>query len=287
MKRVLVGLWFVLLSSVAWAAPSEQQVQDAVKAGQFTQAQSMMADVVAEHPDSAKAHYVYAELLAHNGAYNKASEEASKAQQLDPKIAFTDPAKFSAFQRELQRAQNRSTTTRPVTSNTPAVAPSYGSTAPSAGGGIPGWVWLVGLVVLAIVLWRGLMRSRMASGVASGPAAGYGQPGMNQGYGPGYSPYGPGGMPGAQPRSGALGTGLAVAGGVAGGMLLDEVLHHRDGGSGAGGGFIPDANAGAASDLQDRSIDFGNGNDWGSGGGGGGIDLGGGGDSGGGGGDWT
>ncbi len=290
MKKFLVGLSMVLLSSVAFAVPTEQQVQDAVRSGNYTQAQSLMAEVVADKPNSAKAHYIYAEVLAHNGAFNKASDEAAKASELDPKITFTDPDKFRAFQQEVQRATTQAA--RPMRSAAPMTssAPTYGT--PSTGGGIPGWIWLVGLVILAIVLWRGLTRSRAAGGTM-GPTGGtgYGAPGMNQGYGPGYGPYGPGGAPGVAPRSGALGTGLAVAGGVAGGMLLDEVLHRRDGTSGAGGGgLIPDAYAdnGAASDLQNRSIDFGSGNDWDSGGGGGGgIDLGGGGDSGGGGGDWS
>jgi hypothetical protein len=277
MRKALVGLLFAVLSSVAFALPSEQQVQDAVKQGNYTQAQSMMAEVVAAKPESAKAHYIYAELLAHNGAFNKASEEVAKAKQLDPKIGFTDPQKFNAFEQTLQREQTQTTTRSPRTTSAAPTAPSYGtptSSSSSSGGGIPGWIWLVGLVIVGIVLWRGFARSRAASGVPPA-AAGYGPGGMNQGYGA--SGYGPGGVPVQQPgRSGLLGTGLAVAGGVAGGMLLDEMLHHRDGSSGnaGGGGLIPDA---SASELENRSIDFGSGNDWDSGGGGGGIDLGGGG----------
>lgn len=272
MRKVLAGLLFAVLSSVALALPSEQQVQDAVKQGNYTQAQSMMAEVVAAKPESAKAHYIYAELLAHNGAFNKASEEVAKAKQIDPKIGFTDPQKFAAFEQTLQREQTQAPTRSPRTAPT---APSYGTPASSSsGGGIPGWIWLVGLVIIGIVLWKGFTRSRAAAGVPPA-AAGYGPGGMNQGYGA--SGYGPGGMPVQQPGHGLLGTGLAVAGGVAGGMLLDEALHRRDGSSGnaGGGGFIPDA---SASELENRSIDFGNGNDWDSGGGGGGgIDLGGGG----------
>ena len=287
MRKALVGLLFVLASSLAWALPSEQQVQDAVKQGNYTQAQSMMAEVVAEKPGSAKAHYVYAELLAHNGAFAKAAEETNKARDLDPKIGFTDPAQFSAFQQSLQREVNQPARAARNSSSSAAasVAPALPTSAPTRGGGIPGWVWLAGLVVIGIMLWRGFSRSRAAGGMpGTAPAAGYGQAPMNQGYGP-QGPYGAGGVPMQQGRgSGLLGTGLAVAGGVAGGMLLDEALrHHGDGAGnaglgGGGAGFIPDANA---SELENRSIDFGNGNDWDSGGGGG-IDLGGG-DSGGGG----
>jgi hypothetical protein len=283
MKKVLAGLLLVVLSAASWALPSEQQVQDAVKQGQYTQAQSMMAEVVAAKPNSAKAHYIYAEILARNGAFGKASEETAKAKQLDPEIKFTDAAQFRSFEETLQREQSQ-----PAPRVAPRPTPSYAPTSSnstSTGGGIPGWIWLIGLVILGIVLWRGFSRSRAAGGMQQGGAAGYGPGGMNQGYGPGG--YGPGGVPGAQGGSGLLGTGLAVAGGVAGGMLLDEVLHHRDGGSAGAGGLIPDAYAdnGAARELENRPVDFGNGNDWDSGGGGG-VDFGGGGDSGGGGGDW-
>lgn len=280
MKKVLVGLCMVLMSSLAFALPTEQQVQDAVRGGQYTQAESMMAEVVGAKPNSAKAHYVYAELLAHNGNIGRASEEAAKARQLDPNIGFTDAAKFRTFEDELQRAQNApQSRARAVPTNTGG---EMRTSAPS-GGGMPSWIWLVALVVIGVMLWRGFMRSRAATGGLGNGGPGYGPSGtpMNPGAAP-YGPYGPGGMPVQQPGRGVLGTVGAVGAGVAGGMLLDEMLHrHNDGGSG-GGGLLPDAYAAdpATRDLQDRSIDFGSGNDWDSGGGGGGVDLGGGGDGG-------
>jgi hypothetical protein len=273
MKRALVGLCLVLLSSFAWALPTEQEVQDQVHKGNYTQAESMMSDVVAAKPNSAKAHYIYAELLAHNGNFNKAAEETAKARQIDPNLGFTDPAKFKAFEQTLQREQNPPTRTR--------VAPtSYGTpttmSPTSPGSGVPSWVWIVGLLVVAMVLWRGFMRSR-AAGVGPIAPAGFGG-----GYGPGQSgaPYGPGGAPVGGGGSGLLGTGLAVAGGVAGGMLLDEMLHRRsEGGAfnpGIGGFDDSSGSDSAARQLEDRPIDFGSGNDWDSGGGGG-VDMGGGG----------
>jgi hypothetical protein len=284
-------LVLLFASAMAWAVPSEQDVRTAISQGQYTQAQSMMAEVVAAQPNSAKAHYIYAEVLAHNGVFNKASEEAAKAQQIDPKIGFTDPAKFRDFEQLLQREQS-------APRQAPRAAPSsYSAPAPvsssSSGGGIPAWMWLVGIVIIGIVLARGLLRSRAASGVGGVPP-GYGPTGMQGGYGPGgagYSPYGPGGVP-MQPRSG-LGTAAAVAGGVAGGVLLDEFLHRNDN-HGGGGGVLGNAYGAdpAATELENRQVDFGNGNDWGSdSGGGGGVDFGGGGgggdSGGGGGGDWT
>ena len=177
-----------------------------------------------------------------------------------------------------------------------------------SGGGIPGWVWLVGLVVLAIVLWKGFSRSRATPAgnmaTAGGPQGAYPYAANNvnpagAAYGPGAAGYGPGmqGGPmqqGARPGGGMLGTGLAVAGGIAGGMLLDQMLHRGGSGGGEGSGIgnlggVDPGNSGsgafgidaAAQELESRPIDFGNGgNDWDSGGG---SSDSGGGDSGGGG----
>ncbi len=305
MKKMFVGLLFLLLSTAALAAlPTVQQVEAAARAGRYTQAESMMSEVVAAKPESARAHYIYAELLARNGNLAKASEEAAKARQIDPKLAFTEPERFTAFEQSLQRAQApaetpRSRTTAPVA---PAYAPAAAAApamASSGNTGIPGWVWFVGLIVLAIVLWRGFARSRAASaGSAGSPGAmattggpNNPYPYPNAGVSPGAQGYAPNGVPQGRAGSGLLGTGLAVAGGVAGGMLIDQMLHRgHDGGSannaaGAGnlepGAFGLSSPGSGSNPLADQPIDYGQGGDnWDSGGGS--VDLGGGSDGGGG-----
>jgi hypothetical protein len=91
------------------------------------------------------------------------------------------------------------------------------------------------------------------------------------GYGPGYGPMG--GPPAAS--SGMLGTGIAAAGGFAAGMLAEKLLdgrHERDmpsaAAAGSGGlmpGMFDDAPGPneAADELEQRSVDFGSGDDWG------------------------
>ena len=141
--------------------------------------------------------------------------------------------------------------------------------------GVPGWVWVGGLALLAFVIFR--MVSRRAMGMAQPAAYGGGYAGQGGGYGvqPGYGQPGFGQAPG----SGLLGTGLAAAGGVAAGMLVEKMLDERhDGyrddrsgllGGGTGGGW-DNGSGQAATDLENRPIDFGNGNDWGGDAGGGG-----------------
>ena len=308
MKRILVALTLMAASALTWALPTESQVQAELQNGRGAQAESMMSEVVAAKPGSAKAHYVYAEILAHNGKFAQAGDEARSAQRIDPAISFTQPEKFRAFEQLLARQQQQP---RPATrsgggndpfgnvapATTSAQQPSRNNSASSpSGGGIPGWVWPVGLAAVGFFLWRGFSRSRNA-GAANGPGYGGAVNMPPQGYAPNgpvpgqmapNAQYGNGmAAPGA--GGGLLRTGLAVGAGVAGGMMLDQALrgreaHAADGNLGAGAGaagndFTPINDAG--NELEDRQVDFGNGGDWDAGGGS--IDLG----SSGGGDDWT
>lgn len=67
------------------------EVYLAAEAGQFAQAQALMDQVLAEHPNSAKAHFVEAELLAKQGDYNKARTELGIAERLQPGLPFVKP----------------------------------------------------------------------------------------------------------------------------------------------------------------------------------------------------
>lgn len=273
MKKTLVSLWLLLACAVAWAVPTVQQVQAEVQQGHYSQAESMMREVVDAKPGSAKAHYIYAEILAHNRSFVKAAEEAGKAKQLDPEIKFTQADKFQAFEKLLEREQKpvqRTDASNPVFPATVAAA-----SLPAATGGIPGWVWLAALGVVGYLLWRGFSRSQAAPSAAS-PSGSYGMPATVQSNGFGTAPlggYAGAGAPSmnappASPSGGLLKTGLAVAGGVAAGMMVDEMLHRRQG---AGtdqfsslqhGMFESPPTDDAAVELERRNVDFGNGGDW-------------------------
>jgi hypothetical protein len=284
MKKSIATLAFVLASAAAWAVPTTREVDLAVEQGRYAEAETMMSEVVAAKPDSAKAHYVYAEVLAHNRNFSRASQEAARARQLDPAIKFTSADKFAAFEQLLQREQAQQARPRPApVPLQPALAPAVSSSS-----GIPGWVWVAGLAAIGFVLWRGFNRSRAgAPGAAAGALSGSASAAQPSGSGgnPGVAPYGPATMPPASRGSGLLGTGLAVAGGVAGGMLIDEMLHHRQAGGSTAldrlgpGTSAPFAGDDAANELGSRPVDFGSGGDWDSGGS---SDAGGGSDGGGG-----
>ena len=65
MKKLIACIALAGLSALAWALPTQQQVEAQVRQGNYAQAESMMREVVAAKPDNARAHYVYAEILAH------------------------------------------------------------------------------------------------------------------------------------------------------------------------------------------------------------------------------
>jgi len=275
---LLSALWM----GAAYALPTVDEVQAAAKRGDYPAAEKMMREVVAARPDSAKAQYVLAEILAHERQFDEAAEHARRARALDPALKFDTNGKFTAFEQLLQREQAGAAKSTSV----PAVvnaAPPPVRTAPvereSSGGGVPVWALVLGAIVFIWLVTR-WMRSRTAA---------QNQPAMAGGYDGGYG--GPGYSVPQQPTSGGpgmLGVGLGAAGGFAAGMLAEKMLHEghddrgysRDRGD-TGSGLIPGSfdNGGgnsAADELTRRDIDFGGGDGWGGGDAGGG-DFGGGG----------
>lgn len=286
MLLLCFGLLAALWLGTAQALPKIDEVQAAVQRGDYAGAEKMVREVVAAKPDSARAHYVLAEILAHERQFTEAAEHSQRARALDPAIKFADPAKFSAFEQLLQREQAGA-----AKATAPAVvgaAPPLRAAPVERSGGVPVWLLVVGVVVFIWLVTR-WMRNRTA--VQSQPAMAGSYGGCAPGYGAGYGPgYGPAPAPGG---SCMLGVGLAAAGGVAAGMLAEKMLHEghderslpRDTGGASGlvpGSFDGGGN-GAADELASRDVDFGRGDGWGGGDAGGGDICGGGG---GGGDDW-
>ena len=298
-KHWLAALALTTSALTAWALPTVDAVQAEVQRGNYAQAEVMMQDVVAAKPGSARAHYIYAEILSHNKRFGEAAKEAARARQIDPALSFTDPAKFKALESLLEREQVAVRPRAGSTVTAPMAAAPMARQAPEPAGGVPTWVWALGLGGVAFGVWRMVTRRQQAASPAMGmanmpmaqpQAAGYGPvnaPGYGAGAAPGYAP----GYGQAPSRGGGLmGVGLGVAGGVAAGMLAEKLLHGGNAlgsnaglaqGSGLGSpGMFDDAAADnpAARELAQRPVDFGNGDGWG----GDNADAGGGGDAGGG-----
>ena len=262
--------WAFTLPALA-AAPTPDQVYQALRAGNVAQAQQMMTQVLNEYPRVGRAHFVAAEVDARAGHYGLARQELRTAEALDPSLAAKDRRGVEELQQQLGEA--------------PVGVLAQQTVRPSHPSRLPLFLILIGA---AVVLWLVLRRRAATMGYQQYPGQ---YPG---GIPPGPGGYGPGGYPGGYMPGGGSGimgsvaSGLALGAGVAAGEEL--VRHVIGGGSPGAGGFVPPAEAGQ---LPDPNADMG-GNDFGlndpgswddgSGGGGGWDDGGGGGDSGGG---WT
>jgi hypothetical protein len=266
-----MGATFALVSpSFAQAAdPTMNQIYEAAASGHLDQAQQMITQVLADHPTSAKAHYVQAELYAKEGKNALARSELGTAERLNPGLTSFSPRSVQELKSQLGLS------TRPTGSQ--IVSLPARSEAHFPWGGL-----IIGLIVVGVLMM--LFRRRTPQyPVMSGPGAPTGAPGAPPGYGPqGYGPgYGPAPMGGGMGSgiAGGLASGLAVGAGVVAG---EELAHHFLDGGHRDGGVIPSADAAEPgySNSDMGGNDFGA-NDPGS------WDDGGGGLGGGGGDDWS
>jgi len=261
-----------LVAVPALAEPTIDQVYQAVESGHMAQAQQMMDEVLQAHPNSAKAHYVEAELLARQGNMGAAGEQLRTAERLEPGLPF---ARREAVNQLQQRISSGSGS---------AMAPAVSRS------GVP-WngILLIGaLVILAFIVIRALRARRAATASYGGPGgSGYGPRPVTP-YG---APYGGAGVPqaGVPPAGGGIGSGimggLATGAALGAGMVAGEALAHRlgegmHGNSGAAGSWGDDqarnddmggqdfgVSDGSSWDDSSSSADAG---DWGAGGGDGG-----------------
>lgn len=241
-RTTLIASALALSAPVFAADPTMHEVYLAAEAGKFTEAQAMMDQVLRDHPNSGKAHFVEAELLAKQGKMSQAQAELSKAEQLAPGLPFTKPGTVEKLRLVLSSG---------APAQRPAAAithPNYGQqqAAPRpANSGLPWGMLLIlgaGLVGFIVLASRFMARRQAAM---QGPAgmAPY-APGAPQGYNPGYNAgygqpqgWGQQGMgqqqgPGMGSRiMGGLATGAAVGAGVVAGEALMRHFTEGDNGS--------------------------------------------------------
>jgi uncharacterized protein len=235
------------------ADPTMNQVYEAAASGHLDQAQQMISQVLVDHPNSAKAHFVQAELYAKEGKNELARSELGTAERLNPGLTEFKPRSVQELKSELG-LRSRSTGS-PIVSLPPRSAPHF-----------PWGALFIGLIVVGLLMMLFRRRSSYGQYPAAGPGmggpgvggpAGYG-PGGAPGYGPGYGPAPMGGGIGSG-IAGGLASGLAVGAGVVAG---EELAHHfLDGGR--QGGVIPSADAAEPGYGNSDNSDMG-GNDFGA-----------------------
>jgi uncharacterized protein len=88
---LLAAMFFSNGVALAENSPTLDQVYKAAQAGRLEDAQRMMNKVLKEHPNSAKAHFVEAEVLAKQGQMGKAKAELNNAEHLKSDLSFANP----------------------------------------------------------------------------------------------------------------------------------------------------------------------------------------------------
>ncbi|WP_395687571.1 tetratricopeptide repeat protein [Caenimonas koreensis] len=317
LKVMLVALLAMTFAAFASAQgePTIKQIYETAQAGQLDKARQMTQEVLRNHPKSAKAHFVMAELDAAQGHRDDARESLAQAESIAPGLPFARPEAVQALRSRLAAPQAAARTPKVV--DAPATVAPRESPRPA-----PSFPWgmllIAGMVAIVVAY---VMRSRAQGNAANaanaapvapmpdnawgrqpefGTQAAYGNPpgyGTPPAYGtqPGY------GAPPAygQPQGSGLGgrvmgglaTGLAVGAGALaaqeiGRRIMGDHESHRSGAPGNTAGsashstLADDAGFGAIDESRAGASlpdNFGitDGGSWDDGGSGGGFDGGG------------
>src|SRR5215469_13468503 len=123
---LVAGVLSLALGGIALADgdPTVHQVYEAASSGHLDQAQQMMDQVLRDHPDSAKAHYIQSELYAREGKLSLARAELDRAEQLQPGLPKENPRSVAELKSELglsRRAEPSLGAIRGATSHFPWV----------------------------------------------------------------------------------------------------------------------------------------------------------------------
>jgi hypothetical protein len=263
-RAALLSTVLVIGAPALAADPTLNQVYDAVHAGHLNQAQGMMTQVLRDHPNSAKAHYVEAEILARQGHSGEAQSELSRAEQLAPGLPFVSQTSVQELRGVIASAGAHQAPL--ATRIQPLITPAaHESTFPW---GLLLIVLAGGLIIYAIIRARRNAATMPYGGAGAGVPSSYGAPPM--------APMG------GAPMGGGIGSGivggLVTGAAVGAGLVAGEALAHDliDGHASSGDlrrADIPVAPADNDLGGQDFGIsDAGSWDDGGSLGGGGGDD---------------
>ena len=246
MLKSVVFFVALVFAGLSFAEPSVHDIYQAAEAGNYTRADAMMEEVLTAHPDSAKAHFVHAELLVKEGKLGLAQSEFGKAKTLDPTLKFASPGAIDELSLKLNPSSQRSNSI----------------TTPSSGGS--NLMLFVVLICVAGVAIFFMLRRRNAS--AAFPSQN--MPMGGNGFGNSNSPMNSAGgvNPGAPGGSGLMGS-LATGAALGAGMIAGEVLAHKlfDGNgreiqAGSGGHQVNSGEGNYDMGGQDFGV---SGNDWG------------------------
>ena len=184
-------------AAVAQTEPTMDEVYGAAKSGQLDKAQTMIQQVLIGHPNSAKAHYVQAEIAARQGQLPRAREALANAERLAPGLPFAKAESVQALRTQLGGGASAAPAA--------ATAAPLDETAPAAKSLPWGLILLFGGAGIALLIFLVNRASRPRPSVfgTAMPAANTGLNGPQTFGGQAPAPYGPqGGMPYGQQQYG-------------------------------------------------------------------------------------
>ena len=222
---VVVALMLGFGFAMAQSEPTLNQVYEAAQAGRLEQAQTMMQQVLVAHPNSARAHFVQAELSARQGQLGRARDSFATAEKLAPGLPFAKPEAVQALRSQLAGKSSPPAVRDPISRTLDARAPA----APASS-----FPWGLGLALVGGAIAIGIFMRRKTPVAPAAPAA-YSNQGPVQGSGlsgpqsfgtgggamqppSGQPPYGQPGY--GQPPPASTGLGGRLAGGLATGLAV-------------------------------------------------------------------
>jgi hypothetical protein len=240
-KSVTQGLLSLALlglsaSSCLAADPSMNEVYKAAESGNFAQADAMMKQVLSDHPNSGKAHFVNAELLAKEGRLEAARDELQIAEKLSPGLSFAKPEALSGLKARLSAPP-------PAVAQNNNYVPSNERVASSSSSFLP---WIIGFAALAFIFFVYRMFARPQQVYMPQPQYGGMGPTPMGGGMPMGQPYGPAPMGGGGGMGSGIMGGLVTGAAVGAGMVAGEALMHNvlgEHGNSNQGGFAPNNNS--------------------------------------------
>lgn len=177
----------------AEAEATMHQVYLAAESGKFNEAQSMMDKVLRDHPNSAKAHFVEAGLLAKQGLFSNAGVELNAAERLEPGLPFAKPEALQNLKSRIASASNG------------VMQPNINSARQGVPSSVKNWLppvlLILGIGLIVIII--GVMRRLKSMMISANSYAGN-TPGPNM---PPAGASGAGSVMG-QPATGGMGSGM-------------------------------------------------------------------------------
>ncbi len=89
--------------------PSINQVYEAARSGQLARAEAMTREVLRAYPNSARARYVMAQILAAEGRGSEARAYLEQAERLKPGLPFANPRSVAMLERRIASETQSST----------------------------------------------------------------------------------------------------------------------------------------------------------------------------------